>query len=177
MKSACVFVGASFGQNPVYLEAAMILGTELAKRNIELIYGGGRLGLMGVLANTVLKNGGKVTGVIPLALHQQEAHHELSALHVVNSMQERKSMMNELSDCFIALPGGLGTLEELCEFWNAAKIGIHQKPLALLNVDNYFNKLLEFMDHSVNEKFLKSEHRTLITISNNLSQLLDIITT
>jgi uncharacterized protein (TIGR00730 family) len=173
MRSICVFVGASLGKNPAYLEATKQLGAELAKRNLHLVYGGGRLGLMGILADSVIQNGGTVTGVIPQVLHEREAHAGLSNLHIVNSMQERKKMMEELSDCFIALPGGLGTLEELCEFWNAAKIGVHKKPLALLNTENYFDKFLEFMDYSVDETFLKLHHRALIKVSTNPSQLLD----
>ncbi|HSW68980.1 MAG TPA: TIGR00730 family Rossman fold protein [Gammaproteobacteria bacterium] len=175
MKSVCVYVGANFGKKPAYIQAAKSLGCELAKRDLHLIYGGSCLGLMGILADSVLENGGTVTGIIPEILYKQEAHKALSKLHITSSVQERKKMMYETADCFVALPGGLGTLEELCELWNAAKIGIHQKPFALLNIENYFDKFLEFIDHSVNESFINPECRALIKVSDDIPELLDIL--
>src|SRR3990167_1067887 len=165
MKALCVLIGASFGNNPIYLEAAKQLGKELAKRNITLVYGGGKLGLMGMLADTVLENGGRVIGIITKHLYEQEAHLGLSELKIVESMQERKKLMIELADGFMALPGGLGTLEEIFEIWNASKLKIHDRPLGLLNTDNYFNKLIEFVDYSIQAGFLKQESQELIKIS------------
>ena len=176
MKTLCVLIGASFGRNLTYLETTKQLGKELAKRSIKLIYGGGRLGLMGVLANTVLENGGKVQGIITQHLYEQEAHLGLSELYVAKSMQERKKLMAKFADGFMALPGGLGTLEEIFEIWNASKLKIHNKPFGLLNTDNYFNKLIEFVDHSIHEEFLKQESRDLIKINDDPSVLLDIFT-
>lgn len=175
MKAICVLIGASFGRTPAYLKATQQLGKELAERNIKLIYGGGKLGLMGILADTVLENGGKVVGVITKALYEQEAHLGLSELEIVESMQERKKRMVQLADGFIALPGGLGTFEEVFEIWNAAKLKIHDKPFGLLNIDNYFDKLIDFVDYSVNEGFLKQESRELVKVSHNPVTLLDIL--
>lgn len=173
MKKLCVLVGANFGSKQSYFDETKRLGKEIAKRNITLVYGGGRLGLMGVLADAVLENGGKVIGVITKKLYTLEAYPNLTDLKIVNSMQERKNMMLQLADALMALPGGLGTLEEVCEFWNASKLKIHTKPIGLLNIDNYFNKLMDFLDYSVQEKFLKLEHRSLIKISNDIHLLLD----
>jgi len=175
MKTLCVLLGAGFGENPVYLKAARQLGKELAKRDITLIYGGGKIGLMGVLADAVLENDGKVIGVITKHLYQQEAHLGLSELQIVESMQERKKQMIQLAGGFMALPGGLGTLEELFEIWNASKLKVHNKPLGLLNVNNYFNKLIEFLDFSADEGFLKQEFQKLIKVSDNSIALLDIL--
>lgn len=176
MKALCVFIGANTGKNTTYLEATKQLGKELAKRNIKLIYGGGRLGLMGALADTVLENGGQVTGIITNHLYEQEAHLGLSELKITESMQKRKKQMMQLADGFIALPGGLGTLEEIFEIWNAFKLKIHNKPLGLLNIDNYFNNLIKFIDHSVNQGFLSQKYRELIQISENSIALLDTLT-
>jgi uncharacterized protein (TIGR00730 family) len=175
MKALCVLIGASIGRNPAYLEATKQLGKEIAKRNIKLIYGGGRLGLMGILADTVLENGGKVVGVITKQLYEQEAHLGLSELQIVESMQDRKKIMVQFADGFVALPGGLGTLEEIFEIWNASKLKIHNKPFGLLNTDNYFNKLIEFVDYSIHEEFLKNESRDLIKISDNPISLLNAL--
>lgn len=175
MKTLCVLIGASYGKNLNYLEATKKLGNELAKRNMTLIYGGGKLGLMGVLANTVLEGGGKVVGVITKHLYEQEAHLGLSELHIVESMEKRKKRMVQLADGFMALPGGLGTLEEIFEIWNASKLKLHDKPFGLLNTDNYFTKLLEFVSYSAHEEFLKTEHLELIKIENNPITLLDAL--
>jgi uncharacterized protein (TIGR00730 family) len=175
MKALCVFIGASFGHDPAYLEAAKQLGEELVKRNITLIYGGGKLGLMGVLADTVLSNGGLVIGITTKHLYAQEAHLGLSELHVVDSMQERKKRMAQFADGFIALPGGLGTLEEIFEIWNASKLKLHHKPLGLLNTHYYFNKLIGFVDYSIHEGFLKQAFRELIKISDDPITLLDML--
>lgn len=175
MESLCVFIGSNLGRNSVYLDSTKQLGKELAKRKIKLIYGGGKLGLMGILADTVLENGGQVLGVITKHLYEQEAHLELSELQVVDSMQERKKIMMQLADGFMALPGGLGTLEEIFEIWNAYKLKIHNKPCGLLNIDNYFNKLIEFMEYSIHEGFLKQELFGIIKIINDPIILLSIL--
>lgn len=175
MKKICVLLGANIGQHPAYIQAAKQLGYELCKRNITLIYGGGRLGLMGILADTILKQGGQVIGIITKSLYDKEAHLNLSELIIVESMQERKKLMMQLSDGFIALPGGLGTLEEIFEIWNAAKIDIHHKPLGLLNINHYFDKLLTFINHAIEEDFLKSEALSLIKISDHHSILIDLL--
>lgn len=176
MTKLCVFIGANLGRNPEYHKMTKQLGKEIAKRNIHLVYGGGKLGLMGVLADTVIASGGKVTGVITKSLYHEEAHLDLSELQMVDSMQERKKIMIQLADGLIACPGGLGTLEEIFEVWNAVKIKLHNKPIGLLNTDNYFNKLLDFIDYSVKENFLTVESRELIKINDDPSLLLDAIT-
>lgn len=173
MKALCVFIGANFGKNSLYLQATQQLGKELAQRNITLIYGGGKLGLMGALADATLQNKGRVVGVITKQLYDEEAHTNLSHLIVVDSMKERTQLMSELADGFIALPGGLGTLEEVFEIWNTAKMKLHQKPCGLLNTANYFDKLIEFVTHSVNEDFSKQEVMTLIKINKDPIKLLD----
>lgn len=173
MNTLCVFVSANFGRNPAYLEAIKQLAQGIAERNIHLIYGGGKLGLMGILANTVMENGGKVTGVITQSLYEQEAHLGLSKLHVVETMKDRKLMMADLADGFITCPGGLGTLEETFEIWNASKIDLHNKPLGIFNTNHYFDKLLEFIDFSIHEEFLHNKTRELICISDNACKLLD----
>lgn len=172
-RSVCVILGSNSGKNPAYLESAKQLGVEIAKRKIKLVYGGSRLGLMGVLADTVLQYGGEVIGVITKSLHEIEGHPGLTKMHIVESMQERKLMMAHLSDGCIALPGGLGTLEEIFEFWNSIKLGIYQHPLALLNVDNYFNKLIDFVQQAVEQEFLKKEHVSQLVINNDPKKLLN----
>ncbi|RLS42178.1 MAG: TIGR00730 family Rossman fold protein [Planctomycetota bacterium] len=167
MKSICVYCGSSIGSSPSLAAAARELGQTLAASNLELIYGGGRVGLMGVLADAVLEAGGRVQGVIPQALADREvAHAGLTQLHVVDTMHQRKAMMAELSDGFIALPGGLGTFEELFEIWTWAQLGMHSKPIGLLNVASYFDLLLQFLDHATSQQLLKPVHRDLLLISN-----------
>jgi uncharacterized protein (TIGR00730 family) len=146
----CVFCGSSTGRHPAFADAAQVLATELARRNIEIVYGGGNIGLMGVVADAALAAGGRVIGVIPEGLVARElAHPGVSALHVVASMHERKALMADLSDGFIALPGGFGTLEEFCEVVTWTQLGIHQKPCGLLNVEGYYDGLLAFFAHAL----------------------------
>ena len=174
LKNICVFIGASMGSSHRYVEKTKQLAKELVSRNLNIVYGGSDNGLMGVLADTALEMKGVVTGVIPGILIKNEiTHQRLTRLYQVDSMQERKKLLFELSDAFIVFPGGLGTLEELFEVWNAAKIGLHQKPIGLLNVDGYFNYLLSFLKHAENKGFLKQSHGDLICVSDHPSQLLD----
>ena len=172
-KHVCVFLGASFGNQKIYVDAIKQLGIEIANRQLTLVYGGGRLGLMGVLADTVLAQGGQVIGVMPTALYEKEVHLGLSTLYVVNSMQERKAMMAALSDGCLTFPGGLGTFEEMYECWSAAKIGLYDKPCGLLNIENYYDKMLDFINHVVKEGFLGEEHQQLMRVSTDAGELLD----
>src|SRR5215471_15981275 len=152
------------------------LGTELGRRNIGLVYGGGNVGLMGVLADAVLKAGGEVVGVIPENLMAREiGHNGLTKLHVVGSMHERKAFMADLSDAFIALPGGFGTLEEFCEMVTWAQLGLHAKPCAILNVRGYYSPLPAMFDHAVEERFLKVENRGLVLARNSVAELLQAL--
>jgi uncharacterized protein (TIGR00730 family) len=160
MKRICVFCGSSSGSRHEHRAATEELGTELARRNIGLVYGGGNVGLMGVLADAVLKAGGEAQGVIPEHLMAREiGHNGLTKLHIVHSMHERKALMADLSDAFIALPGGFGTLEEFCEIVTWAQLGLHAKPCGILNVLGYYSPLLAMLDHAVEERFLKPENR------------------
>lgn len=178
LTSIAVYCGSSLGGDPAYAEAATLLGTALASRKIALIYGGGNLGLMGALASSVLHHGGHVTGVLPDFFLQHDLGHELkvSELHVVKSMHERKALMAELADAFIALPGGIGTLEELAEVLTWAQLGLHAKPVGLLNTSGFFDHLLHFLDHAVSQKFLKQKNRNLILVSPDPARLLDQLT-
>ncbi|MFO1462601.1 MAG: TIGR00730 family Rossman fold protein [bacterium] len=163
MRSICVFCGSSEGKDPAYREAAEALGRLLAAQGLQLVYGGARVGLMGRIADAVLQEGGRVAGVIPAALFPKEIPHpNLTQLHVVESMHERKRLMYELSDGFIALPGGLGTLDELFEILTWGQLGLHAKPCALLNVAGYFDPVLKFLDEAVARGFLKPKHRRLL---------------
>ncbi len=162
-KRICVFCGSSPGVRPSYTAAAVSLATHLAANNISIVYGGGNSGLMGVLANTVLELGGEITGIIPRALVEKEAaHSRLPDLRIVESMHERKALMAQLSDAFIALPGGYGTFEEFCEVLTWTQLGIQRKPCGLLNVDGYYDALLSLFDHAVTEQFLKPAHRAIV---------------
>ena len=157
-----------------YGDAARALGAVLISRDLGLVYGGGAVGLMGLLADTVLEGGGHVIGVIPRPLVDREvAHGGLSELRVVGSMHDRKAQMAHLADAFIALPGGLGTLEELLEIWTWAQLGIHRKPCGLLNVEGYYDRLLEFLDHAVGENFIAQKNRDMMTVAGNGEELLD----
>ena len=159
----CVFCGSSPGSKPEYTDVAVELAREMVARKIRLVYGGGNVGLMGTIAQTTLDEGGEVIGVIPQSLVDKEvAHTGLSTLHVVSSMHERKAKMAELADGFIALPGGLGTMEELFEVATWAQLGFHQKPLILLDVQGYYGALCDFLDQCVQSRFLKPDHRALI---------------
>lgn len=178
MRSVCVFCGSSRGANPEIIVAARQLGALLAERDIDLIYGGGSVGLMGELADSVLAKGGRAIGVIPQFLLDKEVGHVgLTQLKVVNTMHERKALMAELSDAFVALPGGIGTFEEFFEVWTWGQLGLHAKPYALLNVANFFDPLLTFLDHVVAEKLLRSEHRQLLLVESKPAKLLDRIST
>lgn len=157
-----------------YTQAAKDLGSELVRRNYGLVYGGGNVGLMSVIADTVLELGGHVTGVIPNSLVSKEvAHLGLPDLRVVNSMHERKALMAELSDGFIAMPGGIGTMEEFFEVLSWAQLGIHAKPCGLLNVAGYYDRLIQFLDHAVSEDFIKPKHRALMIVAEDSEKLLN----
>jgi uncharacterized protein (TIGR00730 family) len=176
LKQVCVFCGSNPGARPAYAQAAAALGLELVRRGIRLVYGGGRTGLMGVLADAVLTAGGEVTGLMPRALVAREvAHTGLTELRVVNSMHERKLGMAELADAFIALPGGLGTLEEFCEVVTWTQLGIHRKPCALLNVEGFFDALLQYLDQAVREEFLRPAHRAVVLAHHEPAGLLDAL--
>jgi uncharacterized protein (TIGR00730 family) len=174
MRRVCVFTGSNSGGRPEYGEAADALGRLLAGRGIGVVYGGARVGLMGTLADAALAAGGEVVGVIPSALVAKEvAHTGLTDLRVVESMHQRKALMSDLADAFIALPGGWGTLEEFFEVLTWAQLGLHRKPCGLLNVLGYFDGLLSFLQHSVDEGFLRREYRSMIAVSPSPSALLD----
>lgn len=176
LKRVCVYCGSRHGSRPAYDQAARELGTTLARRGIELVYGGGRVGLMGTLANAVLAAGGSVIGVIPKALVSREiAHLELRDLRVVGSMHERKALMAELADAFIALPGGFGTLEELFEVLTWSQLGLHRKPHGLLNVEGFYDRLLSFLDHGVAEDFISLKLRKAILVETDAEQLLEAL--
>lgn len=172
----CVFCGSSPGRNPDFADAARALGAALAARDIGVVYGGGNVGLMGVVADATLAAGGRVTGVIPHALVTRElAHQGLTRLHVVNSMHERKALMARLSDGFIALPGGFGTLEEFCEAVTWTQLGVHAKPCGLLNVAGFYDGLLTFVEHAMQEAFLRPTHRQIIVAEATAAALIDRI--
>ena len=173
MKRLCVFCGSSTGDAPAYAAAARELGTALAGRKIGLVYGGASVGLMGAVADAALAAGGDVIGVMPEALAKKElAHAGLTDLRIVGSMHERKALMAELSDGFIALPGGLGTLEELFEVWTWAQLGYHAKPCALLNVAGFYDRLISFLDSVVEHHFLKPAHRDMLVVASDSDDLL-----
>ena len=173
MRRICVFCGASPGRGPGYAELAASVGAGLAARGIGIVYGGGRVGLMGALADAALAAGGDVVGVIPRRLVARElAHPSLSELHVVGSLHERKAKMSDLADGFIALPGGLGTLEELAEVASWAQLELHHKPIGLLGPDGYWEPLLAWLDLAVTEGFVAPEHRRLVTRDVDLDALL-----
>ncbi|AMP10263.1 putative lysine decarboxylase family protein [Collimonas arenae] len=163
MKSLCIYCGSSPGASPVYAQAARVLAQAMVNDDIALVYGGGNVGLMGVIADEVIRLGGRATGVIPEALLQKELGHKgLTQLHIVKDMHERKAMMADLSDGFIAMPGGVGTLEELFEVFTWAQLGFHKKPIGLLNVDGFYDGLLQFIQHMVSQRFLKGEQAELL---------------
>ncbi len=173
-KRICVFCGSNTGERAAYVEAAERLGSVLGERKLGLVYGGGKVGLMGKLANAVLGAGGEVIGVIPQKLMRKEiAHAGLTDLRVVNSMHERKAMMEELSDAFIAMPGGFGTFEEFCEMVTWAQLGLHRKPCGLLNVAGYYDHLLGLFDHAVEEQFLHPQNRAIILTGQDPAELLN----
>ncbi|MBC7998827.1 MAG: TIGR00730 family Rossman fold protein [Leptolyngbya sp.] len=176
MQTICVFCGSSPGVKHEYAVGARELGCVLAKKNINLVYGGGRVGLMGMVADAALAAGSKVTGIIPRSLADKEiAHQGLTDLRIVTTMHERKAMMSELSDGFIAMPGGFGTLEELFEVVTWAQLGIHTKPFGLLNVAGYYDGLISFLDHSVEQGFVPLRHREMIIVSDDAEELVELL--
>ncbi len=178
MKRICVFCGSSHGSQPEYTRAAEELVRAMARRKLGLVFGGGGIGLMNVIADTGLELGIEVIGVIPEALVAKElAHRGLSDMRVVGSMHERKALMAELADAFVALPGGFGTLEEFCEVLTWAQLGLHGKPSGLLNTAGYFDPLLTFFDHALAERFLRPEHRAMVLVDSNADRLLDRLAT
>jgi uncharacterized protein (TIGR00730 family) len=172
MKRICVYCGSNPGRLPVYAEAARELGACLVQAGLELVYGGAEVGLMGAVANAVLNAGGQAIGVIPRGLAEKVGHGRLSECHVVDSMHERKTLMYELADGFIALPGGMGTLEEVFEILTWAQLGYHTKPCGLLNIEGYYDSLLAFLDHCVAERFVVAEHRRGLLVATDPTDLL-----
>lgn len=176
IKSICVFCGSSSGTNPEFALKAKSLGLLLVQKNITLIYGGSNVGLMHIIADTMMEAGGKVVGIMPHTLIEREvAHKGISVFHVVNTMAERKSMMDELSDAFIAMPGGIGTLDEVFEIMSWNQLELIEKPLALYNIAGYYDKLLDFLDYSVEQRFVKPEHRENLITESDENILLDKI--
>ncbi|MFC2971814.1 TIGR00730 family Rossman fold protein [Azotobacter bryophylli] len=173
LRSICVFCGASPGVNPLYRETAEALGRHIGERGLRLVYGGGAVGLMGVVADAAMAAGGEVIGIIPHSLERSEiGHRGLTRLEVVDGMHARKARMAELSDAFIALPGGLGTLEELFEVWTWGQLGYHAKPLGLLDVNGFYDKLSLFLDHLVDEGFVRAPHREMLQRGASPAELL-----
>lgn len=173
-RNICVFTGSRFGASKAYTATAQALGHALVEGGFGLVYGGGKVGLMTVIADTVLQFKGHVTGVIPDALVTKEVAHEgLSDLRIVQSMHERKALMAELSDGFIAMPGGIGTMEEFFEVLSWAQLGLHNKPCALLNVYGYYDALIDFLDAAVSEDFIKPKHRALLIVESDPRRLID----
>ena len=174
MKAICVYCGSSPGRLDVYASAARALGQAMVERDLGLVYGGASIGLMGLIADTVMQLGGRAVGVIPKGLARKEVvHRHLTELHVTKSMHERKTLMAELSDGFIAMPGGIGTFEEIFEIWTWAQLGIHAKPCGLLNVAGYYDALTTFLDHAAAEQFLKPDQRSLLMVEQQPQALLD----
>ena len=173
MTSVCVLCGSSVGANPAYRAAAQELGVAIARSGRQLVFGGGHVGLMGAAADAALSVGGEVIGVMPQHLVDREiAHLNLTELKIVESMHERKSLMAELSDAFVVLPGGVGTLEEFFEVWTWGQLGLHAKPYGLLNVESYFSPLLTFLDHAVEQRFIRREHRDMVVVDTSPERML-----
>ena len=174
MKRICVYCGSAVGASSVYVQMAEKLAIELVKRNIELVYGGAQLGVMGSIANSVLAAGGSVIGVLPVGLFRTEVPHDgLTQLIEVSSLHERKAKMAEISDAFIALPGGLGTLEELFEILTWAQLGLHKNPVGILNVNGFYDKMLDYLDHAVAEKFIRLQHREMIVVDADIESMFE----
>jgi uncharacterized protein (TIGR00730 family) len=174
MKRICVFCGSSLGVRPAYKQAAQQLGELLAERGIGLVFGGGCIGLMGAVADAALAEGGEVIGVIPDSLMRREVGHRgVTKLHVVETMHQRKALMADLSDAFIALPGGYGTLEEFCEAVTWSQLGIQQKPCGLLNIERYWDGLLAVLDHAVDEQFVRPENSQLVLVASTPERMLE----
>jgi uncharacterized protein (TIGR00730 family) len=173
VKAVCVYCGSSFGTDPAYLEATQTLARTFAKQGIRAVYGGASVGLMGALADATLEAGGEVVGVIPQQLVDREiAHKGLTELHIVSTMHERKALMAQLSDAFVALPGGIGTLEELIEVFTWSQLGLHTKPLGVLNVNGYYDGLAAFLDHAVEQGFQPAEQRAKLVLAADPDALL-----
>ena len=174
MKRICVYCGSAVGASSVYVQMAEKLAIELVKRNIELVYGGAQVGVMGSIANSVLAAGGSVIGVLPVGLFRTEVPHDgLTQLIEVSSLHERKAKMAEISDAFIALPGGLGTLEELFEILTWAQLGLHKNPVGILNVNGFYDKMLDYLDHAVAEKFIRLQHREMIVVDADIESMFE----
>lgn len=173
MKSVCVFCGSSMGFHPIYKKSAYNLGKQIAKENLSLVYGGGSVGLMGVLADAVMEHGGEVTGIIPRFLYEEEVGHDgVTELIIVDSMHERKQKMAELAHGFIAMPGGIGTMEELFEIFTWSQLALIKKPIALYNVNNFFDDITHFLNKLVREGFIKEVTINMLINSNNIHELL-----
>jgi uncharacterized protein (TIGR00730 family) len=169
-----VFCGSNVGARPAYAAATREMGRELARRGLGIVYGGGGIGLMGVLADAAIEAGGEVHGVIPQALFAREiGHHGLTRLHLVDSMHERKQMMAELADAFVALPGGFGTFEEFFEVTTWTQLGVHRKPCGLLDVEGFYAPLVTFLDHAAAEGFIRAEHRATVVVDDDPARLID----
>jgi uncharacterized protein (TIGR00730 family) len=174
MKAVCVYCGSSPGASPVYTEAARAFGRALVAADLGLVYGGGKVGLMGVIADTVMAEGGRAIGVIPeLLVNKEVGHNGLSELHVVPDMHHRKKMMADLSDAFVAMPGGAGTLEELFEVYTWAQLGYHHKPVAVLNIDGFYDPLISLLQHTVREGFMRQTYFDLLQIDSDPAALID----
>ena len=174
MKHLCVFCGSNKGTRQIYADTARALGTEMARRGIGLVYGGGNVGLMGVIADAILDGDGEAIGIMPAHLVAKEIEHKrLTDLRVVNSMHERKAMMADLADGFIAMPGGFGTYDEFCEVVTWAQLGLHQKPCAILNLDGFYDPLLAMFDHATAEGFIRPTHRAMLIVADDPATLLD----
>jgi uncharacterized protein (TIGR00730 family) len=177
MKRICVFCGSSTGTLPIYRETALTVGRLLAERGIAVVYGGGHVGLMGAVADGALEAGGKVTGIIPRSLMERELGHDgLTDLHVVGTMHERKAMMAEMSDAFIALPGGFGTYEEFFEVVTWSQLGVHRKPCGLLNLNGFYDALLALCDHATSQGFIRTVDRSLVIADADPKRLIETIT-
>lgn len=174
LKSLCVYCGSSTGRIEAYAEAARALAAAMVERGIRLVYGGASVGIMGVVADEVLRLGGEAVGVIPESLMRKElAHAGLTEMHVTPSMHARKTLMAELADGFVALPGGIGTFEEIFEVWTWGQLGFHRKPCGLLNVAGYYDSLIAFLDHAACEQFVRAEHRAMAVVESDPAALLD----
>lgn len=175
-KRVCVFCGSRVGQNPVFAEQAKELGRMLASNNIGLVFGGGSVGLMNEIANAILTYGGQAHGVIPEHLNDREiAHKNLTALHITDTMHERKAMMAEFADAFITLPGGFGTFEELLEIITWSQLRLHDKPVIVFNIDGYYDQLITFFDHAVDNGFVDDKNRNLLKVGTDVEECLDYL--
>ena len=174
VKRIAVYCGSSMGSDPAFADTARTLGQEMARRGIGLVYGGGRLGLMGVVADSVLQAGGEAYGVIPQALIDLEvAHTGLTELHIVQTMHERKALMTDLTDAFVAIPGGIGTLDELFEAWSWNALGYHAKPFALLNVHSFWDGMIHFLDHVTTSGFMSAARRDQLLVADSIDEVID----